>query len=59
MKRNLDLFGLLTLGCLALVSDLARAQQLPTPTGAYPVGTVIQNWTDTSRNEAATSAPDD
>ncbi len=59
MKRNLDLVGLLTLGCLALVSDLARAQQLPTPTGAYPVGTVIQNWTETSRNEAATSAPDD
>ena len=32
---------------------------LPKPTGAYPVGTVIYNWTDGTRDDIVSEAPDD
>jgi len=51
--------GLIALALAALLSTALPVFTLPEPTGPYAVGTQYYLWTDTSRPDEYTSAPDD
>ena len=53
------ILGLTTLALAALLSTALPVFTLPEPTGPYAIGTQYYLWTDTSRPDEYTSAPDD
>jgi predicted dienelactone hydrolase len=59
----LAMSGTVFVACLLAAGSLTAwalpVPNLPDPTGRYPVGTTVLQWTDTERSETATADPDD
>jgi len=59
--RSLLLFlaALISSGCASIAKTTLPFNSLPTPTGPFAVGTSIETWSDESRPETFTDAPQD
>jgi len=59
--RSLLLFlaALISSGCASIAKTTLPFNSLPTPTGPFAVGTSIETWSDKSRPESFTDAPQD
>lgn len=59
--RSLLLFlaALISSGCASIAKTTLPFNSLPTPTGPFAVGTSIETWSDKSRPETFTDAPQD